>query len=705
MSLEDLLFGGASLLALVLAGMVLMCRPRRIGAGLLAVGLALLAVSKALTLIEVRSSDIETILALERVRLVLLSVTPAVWLPFSLSFARGNGREFLSRWRWLLRGAFLLPVVPLAGFSLLVTADKSVIDLGVTPLVELRWPALVVHGGLMLSSILTLVNLERTFRAAVGTLRWRSKFALIGLGMLFATRIFTSSQALLYSSSDVAWDGLHAGALLFACVLLGASMLRGMAQVEVYPPFAILQGSLTVILAGIYLVAVGALAKVVVFLGGDASFPAKAFLVLLAVVVLGLVSASDRVRLLVRRFMSRHFERPFYDYRALWRTFTERTSSVTEERVYARELVNLVSDAVQALSVSAWLATGEESRGKLILAASTSQVSGPSQEKPQPVLDMRGLETEASLHAAPVELAAAKEAWVQQLKQRHGTQLDAIGARVCVPLVANGEMLGLLLVGYRVSGIPFSVEDFELFKCLAAQAANGLVNLRLSHQLARSRELEAFQSMAAFFVHDLKNTASSFSLMLQNLPAQMENPAFRQDALRAVTKATGRLNDLISRLGRLREGARMAPVSSDLNKLVQQTLDAITVAPELVVTRSLGALPPVMCDPEQIQKVVTNLLINAREAVGKDGRIEVSTAAQNGWVVFSVTDNGCGMSSEFLARSLFRPFQTTKKNGIGIGMFHCKTIVEAHKGRMEVDSEVGKGTIFRVLLPLYGGVD
>jgi signal transduction histidine kinase len=63
------------------------------------------------------------------------------------------------------------------------------------------------------------------------------------------------------------------------------------------------------------------------------------------------------------------------------------------------------------------------------------------------------------------------------------------------------------------------------------------------------------------------------------------------------------------------------------------------------------------------------------------------------------------MSSEFLARSLFRPFQTTKKNGIGIGMFHCKTIVEAHKGRMEVDSEVGKGTIFRVLLPLYGGVD
>jgi signal transduction histidine kinase len=61
------------------------------------------------------------------------------------------------------------------------------------------------------------------------------------------------------------------------------------------------------------------------------------------------------------------------------------------------------------------------------------------------------------------------------------------------------------------------------------------------------------------------------------------------------------------------------------------------------------------------------------------------------------------MSPEFLSRSLFRPFQTTKKNGIGIGMFHCKTIVEAHQGRIEAESQVGKGTTFRVLFPMIGG--
>jgi signal transduction histidine kinase len=68
----------------------------------------------------------------------------------------------------------------------------------------------------------------------------------------------------------------------------------------------------------------------------------------------------------------------------------------------------------------------------------------------------------------------------------------------------------------------------------------------------------------------------------------------------------------------------------------------------------------------------------------------------------SVTDNGCGMAPEFVQNSLFRPFQTTKKKGIGIGMFHCKMIVEAHRGRIEVESQPGKGSAFRVLLPLAG---
>jgi hypothetical protein len=120
------------------------------------------------------------------------------------------------------------------------------------------------------------------------------------------------------------------------------------------------------------------------------------------------------------------------------------------------------------------------------------------------------------------------------------------------------------------------------------------------------------------------------------------------------------------------------------------------------IIQDLDSLPRVLVDPEQIQKVITNLILNANEATENRGEIRVGAKEENGWIVLSVSDNGCGMSKEFIENSLFRPFKTTKRQGMGIGLFHSKMIVEAHQGRIEVESEEGKGTTFRVLLPLAG---
>jgi signal transduction histidine kinase len=118
------------------------------------------------------------------------------------------------------------------------------------------------------------------------------------------------------------------------------------------------------------------------------------------------------------------------------------------------------------------------------------------------------------------------------------------------------------------------------------------------------------------------------------------------------------------------------------------------------LVKELGAVPKLLADREQLQSVITNLLINARDAVGSKGRVTVRTDHDDDWIALSVADNGCGMSPAFLRDSLFRPFQTTKKKGLGIGMFQSKMIVEAHRGNVQVKSEVGVGTTFRVMLPL-----
>ena len=119
-----------------------------------------------------------------------------------------------------------------------------------------------------------------------------------------------------------------------------------------------------------------------------------------------------------------------------------------------------------------------------------------------------------------------------------------------------------------------------------------------------------------------------------------------------------------------------------------------------MIVKNLKRVPAVNADGEQLKKVFLNLLLNAIEASSPDSMIRVDTTAQNGDVVLSVTDKGCGMSDEFLQSSIFRPFRTTKARGLGIGLFHCKKIIDAHEGKIEVESEEGKGSVFRVILPL-----
>ena len=237
---------------------------------------------------------------------------------------------------------------------------------------------------------------------------------------------------------------------------------------------------------------------------------------------------------------------------------------------------------------------------------------------------------------------------------------------------------------------------------IADQVTSVLLNLRLASEVARARELEAFRTMSAFFVHDLKNTASSLNLMLTNLPVHFDDPAFREDAIRAIGNTAGRIEDLIGRLTALRQPPELRPVEADLNQLVSEALDRLDGMPQVELQKELRPVPGTLADHEQIQSVVTNLVLNARDAVAPGGQIRVCTDHFGGNIVLSVTDNGCGMTAAFVKESLFRPFQSTKKKGLGIGMFQTRMIVEAHGGSISVETEAGKGSTFRVSLPAKG---
>ncbi len=695
---EIMVYASAALAGVLALGSALRAR-RSISRWAFVAGMATFAAERAFNGLCLSAPSPGEMLFWRQWGLAATSCLPASWILFSLTYARGNAREFLRRWSYALAAVGLFPIVLNVWFwpNLIASVQESEIDHQV--LYGLGRGGIALYVFLLITAVLVLTNLERTYRASVGTMRWRIKFMLLGVGLLFVVRLYTSSQALLFRSVNPSLEILVSGALILGIGLMVRSLFRaGHFDLDVYPSQTVLQGSLTVLLAGIYLLIVGVFAKVVAYLGGDATFAFKAFGVLVSVVLLAVLLQSDRVRLRLRRFINRNFQRPLYDYRTIWGQFTEATASRVDLTDLCRSLVKLVADLAQALSVTIWLV--DENRGTLSLAASTSLSDAQAAELRPQGADAAGAIRYLKQHPEPVDIERLKEDWAAALRRAHPDQFHKGGTRVCVPIVGNGSLLALVTVGDRVSGAAFALQDLDLLKCVGDQAAASLLNMRLSQSLLQARELAAFQAMAAFFVHDLKNAASTLNLMLQNLPVHFDDPAFREDTLRGIAKTVAHINDLIGRLSLIRHELRIQPATADLNAVVTGALASLQLPGGVVLTQDLPALPPLGIDREQMLKVVTNLVLNAAEAVGGGGQVRVATSARDGWAILTVADNGCGMSAEFVSRSLFRPFQTTKRNGIGIGMFQSKMIVEAHGGRIEVASEPGKGTTMQVFLPL-----
>jgi putative PEP-CTERM system histidine kinase len=298
-----------------------------------------------------------------------------------------------------------------------------------------------------------------------------------------------------------------------------------------------------------------------------------------------------------------------------------------------------------------------------------------------------------------------KEVWAQELRRLNPTNFATGGHRWCVPLQAGKQSLGTIVLADRVNGATYTAEQLQLLQCIADQVTSVLLNLRLADEVARSREMDAFRTMSAFFVHDLKNTAASLNLMLKNLPVHFEDPEFREDALRGVGNTVRRIDKMIAQLVALRKQPTFHRVEADLNQLVSAALEKLDGMSHVKLTKELELLPKILADREQMQSVVTNLVLNARDAIGQRGCIHIRTEQVGSSAVLTVADNGCGMSEAFLNDCLFRPFQSTKKQGLGIGMFQSRMIVEAHGGSIRVESEAGKGSTFRISLPVNNGND
>jgi len=263
-----------------------------------------------------------------------------------------------------------------------------------------------------------------------------------------------------------------------------------------------------------------------------------------------------------------------------------------------------------------------------------------------------------------------------------------------IPLFDGQRIDGFITLGKPIKANEIYIyEDYDLMKTIARQASLAILHQRLSEQILQAREIEAIGNVATFVVHDLKNQVSNLSLIVENAPKYIQHPDFQKDMLTSLDNTVTKMKRLIGRLKSIRESSLIDLQNVNLLELVQKTASTIVGGRVIVTGREIMA----HVDEGEIQKVVLNLIMNGIEAsvVGNPVMVEVGFEERP---YIRVADDGCGMTAQFIRTELFKPFKTSKNQGLGIGVYQCRKIVEAHGGKIDVQSDVGFGSRFTVWL-------
>jgi signal transduction histidine kinase len=293
--------------------------------------------------------------------------------------------------------------------------------------------------------------------------------------------------------------------------------------------------------------------------------------------------------------------------------------------------------------------------------------------------------------------------------------LAALAGGALLYLIAARETRGIGLVARRASAVAAGDLDQRIEISHSGETRELAENFnmmaeRLRELIAReaeSRQFQSFMRISAMVTHDLKNAIAGLSMLVSNMEKYFDREEFRADAIQSLREASEKLKRTVSRLSEpalsLSGEYRLASRATDLVPVIRRVL-ATNAEPTRPLNDIEARLPDQLIatvEPGRVENVFENLVINALEAMGaKGGRLTVEAGKLEGeYIYFSVSDTGVGMTPEFIKTKLYRPFSTTKNKGIGLGLFTCKEVVEAHGGRLEVESSPGAGTRFRVVLP------
>ena len=609
----------------------------------------------------------------------------AGWFGFMLVLCRTNRSERLPA------GIAALPAISvlLVGFGLVVQALFWF---------DLNW--LGEPGGLLLMSamslaVLALVLLEQVYRNVTDDSRWNVKPLSLGLAGTFLFDLYLYSQAVLFKKIDADALSIRGAvhALMVSLIFLSTTRRRDwISKIRVSQKAAF--HSATLFSAGIYLLFISAVGYYVRYFGGEWGRALQLGLVFSAIIGLMILALSGSVRAKFRVLIGKHFFRYRYDYREEWLKFTQTLSTNNSPEEMGQQVVRGLADMLESPGGGLWMKSGggdpvfrQTARRNL---AETQETEDVNSALCQFLASSGWVVNLAEYRSYPQRYGSLSlPHWLQEMPQ----------AWLIVPLIVGNEMIGFVVLASARANIDVNWEVNDLLKTAGRQAASFLSQMQATEALLEVRKFDAFNRMSAFVVHDLKNIVTQLSLMLKNAKRLHANPEFQQDMLMTVENSLDRMRQLMLQL---REGATPTGtvVGVDLAAIVQR-IAAVATGRGRQLEVTLSDRVATRGHEERLERIIGHVVQNAFDATEASGRVALTLDRSSGQARIVVEDNGQGMSEEFVRERLFKPFQTTKQAGMGIGAYESFLYVQELGGKILVHSELHKGTRVTILLPLF----
>jgi hypothetical protein len=602
--------------------------------------------------------------------------------------------------RWMSIGGlatviFLAVLHAKSGLFQLLEENGKILAIALNSGGEYALAAVIVGG------VLLLGKSELLTRA----LAWRygKRGATIAFTLILSilSVIAFSSVSLVYGRiSNTFWAGSQ---LLFALLFLALiSALRhapvAKAGYEV-SPIRITQfvSSGALIYGGIYLIVVGLLVKIAIVLGGDWRLFVSSFAALGAIFLAFVLITGKSLRDRWTRFVERNLLAGRYDFRRELQNLTEAISTATDRGQLLQAVCHTMTEIFMTERCGLLIADDE---------SSSFQIFGVDENK------------QLESNAVALSLSKSQVIWLERVNQSFeverllsvrdnkdgGSDLNNFlitgGYKLGSALYAGRHLLGAMFLGPKRVGEFYSEEDKQLVDMLANAISLSIHGSNLQRKVIESMQMASIYRITSFIMHDLRNAVTTLTLLTHNAEAHLGKKTFRADFIAALTRVSNEMQSLIHKLSSVKTGGQSQRYEQcDPAELILDVLEDIKVPANIELKVDVAPLPMAFWDKSQIRVVLRNIILNGIEAMPDGGELKIQGKHDRSQIQITVSDTGVGMSEDFIRRCLFKPNQTTKSKGLGIGLYQSRGIVSAHNGKIQVESWPGEGTTFDIILP------